>query len=200
MKKMINRIPNIITVSRIVVTFILLFLIEKSFSHNNGYFMWILGAFAMICFSDLIDGKIARKLDAASKFGAKLDVSADLLYIIISYIALINFNVLPLWFFIFVCLKFLEFVVTSKLIKQYSNSNSVFVFDKIGRIVSAAFLVIPPIACLFNCLGSYGLRILFNCILYIMLAGGIYSSYLRIRKCAAIRLKEVLKINHYDTN
>lgn len=188
MKGIIKLVPNSITVSRIIMTFIFLYFIIEQFIYGKWGYMPLILVFMAICISDLIDGKLARKMRVTSVLGAKLDVFADLLYIVISYVALINLKILPLWFLVFVFLKFTEFIITSKFIKRYNNSNNVFIFDKVGRIVSALFLVIPGIACFFKCLGIYNFKSLINCILYFMAVGGVYSSYLRIKTCVFINL------------
>lgn len=188
MKGIIKLLPNSITVSRIIMTFVFLYFITEQFIYGKWGYVPLMLAFIAICISDLIDGKLARKMRVTSVLGAKLDVFTDLLYIVVSYVALINFKVLPIWFLVFVCLKFTEFVITSKLIKQYSNSNNVFIFDKVGKIVSALFLVIPGVACFLKCASMYNFESLINCILYFMAVGGIYSSYLRIKTCISIKL------------
>lgn len=186
MKRIIKVLPNSITVSRIIMTFIFLYFIIEQFIYGKWGYVPLMLTFTAICMSDLIDGKLARKMRVTSIFGAKLDVFADLLYIVVSYAALINFGILPLWFLIFIFLKFTEFIITSDFIKRYNNSNNVFIFDKVGKVVSALFLVIPGIACFLKCSGIYNFQGLINCILYFMAAGGIYSSYLRIKTCLSI--------------
>lgn len=188
MKRIIKLLPNSITVSRIIMTFIFLYFIIEQFMYGKWGYVSLMLTFTAICISDLLDGKLARKMRATSVFGAKLDVFADLLYIVVSYVALINFKILPLWFLVFIFLKFTEFIITSNFIKRYNNSNNVFIFDKVGKIVSALFLVIPGVACFFKCAGIYNFDSLINCILYFMAVGGVYSSYLRIKTCVSINL------------
>lgn len=184
MKKIIKFIPNIITIIRIVMTFVFTYLLIEQFVFNEGEFKELTAAFTLICISDLADGKIARAMGTNSIFGAKLDVFADLLFIVLSYVVLINLKILPLWFFSFICFKFMEFVLTSKIIKfQSKSSNNPFVFDRIGKTVSAVFFVIPGIACIFKFAAIYNSAYLINLLLYITFAAGIYSSYSRIKSC-----------------
>jgi phosphatidylglycerophosphate synthase len=166
------------------MSFIFIYFIVEQFIYGQGTFINLIALFVAICFSDLLDGKIARKTGFVSTIGAKLDVFADLLYIILSYITLIILKILPLWFLGFVCLKFAEFVITSKFIKRHNKSSkNPFVFDKIGRIVSATFFIIPGIACIFKFFIPYNAGYLISCLLYTTFAAGIYSSYLRIKSC-----------------
>ncbi|MDF2802004.1 MAG: phosphatidylglycerophosphate synthase, partial [Anaerocolumna sp.] len=93
--------------------------------------------------------------------------------------------ILPPWFLGFILLKFIEFIITSKLTRRdsYVTSKNVFVFDKIGRIVSAMFFVVPGAACVFQILTPEIAKNLINTIIYMVLSGGILSSYLRIINC-----------------
>lgn len=184
MKNIIRFIPNSITITRIIMTFIFLYFIAEQFAYGRGNFINLMVMFLAICFSDLLDGKIARGTGSVSIIGAKLDVFADLLYIILSYTTLIILKMLSLWFLVFVCLKFLEFVITSKFIKSYNReSNKAFVFDKVGRLVSATFFIIPGIVCIYKCFAVYNSVYLINYLLYTIFAAEIYSSYLRIKSC-----------------
>ena len=184
MKIMIKYIPNVITITRIIMTFLFIYTIERQFIYGQNLNIYLTILFLAICLSDFVDGKIARKTNSTSIIGAKLDVFADLLYIILSYIALINIKILPLWFLGFVCFKFIEFIITSNFIKRNSNfSDKPFVFDKIGKIVSAIFLIIPGIVCIYKCLELNDIELILNCFLCIIFIAGLYSSYLRIKSC-----------------
>lgn len=184
MRNIIKFIPNSITGVRIFMSFIFTYIILGQPIDGKEKFVTIIAIFLAICLSDLLDGKIARKMEVTSTIGAKLDVAADLTYIILSYTALIILKALPMWFLGFVCLKFLEFVTTSMIIKKYNKlSNNPFVFDKVGRLVSAILFVIPGIVCTLNYLVPYNAGDLIKFLLSITLVGGIYSSYLRIKSC-----------------
>ncbi|MDR3593605.1 CDP-alcohol phosphatidyltransferase family protein [Clostridium sp.] len=185
--RFIKYIPNIISITRIVMCILFVYNIIGHFTYGQDKTINLVMLFLAICISDLLDGKIARKTNSVSSLGAKLDVFADLFYIIVSYVALVNMKILPLWFLGFICFKFSEFVITSKFIKNNNKPmDNPFVFDKIGRIVSATFLIIPGIVCIYKCLNTYNINLILNCILYIILVGGIYSSYCRIKSCFMI--------------
>lgn len=181
-----KHIPNLITITRIIMSFLFVYNIIEQFVYGQDNTISLSILFLGICFSDLFDGRIARKTNSVSKFGAKLDIFADLLYIIISYITLINIKLLPAWFFGFICFKFSEFIITSKFMKNNQTSDSPFVFDKIGRIVSATFLIIPGIVCIYKCFSYYNIELIFNTFIVLIFAGGLYSSYYRIKSCFLI--------------
>jgi len=184
MKSIIKFIPNLITSTRIIMSFLFVYAIIEQFTYHTDKNIMLIILFFAICISDLLDGRIARKTNSVSVIGAKLDVFADLLYIILSYVTLVNLKILPLWFLVFICFKFSEFVATSKFMKNYNKtSGNPFVFDKIGRAVAAIFFIIPGIACVYKCFGTNNFEIIFNCLLYVIFMAGIYSSYLRIKSC-----------------
>jgi len=184
MKNIIKYIPNLISITRIIMAVLFVDTILEQFKYGQDMTVKLIVLFLAICCSDLLDGKIARKTNSVSIVGAKLDVFADLFYIIISYVALIEIKLLPLWFLGFICFKFIEFIMTSKFMKHYNKSHEKpFVFDKIGRVVSATFLIIPGIVCIYKCFEPYTMELFINCMIFIIFLAGIYSSYLRIKSC-----------------
>lgn len=185
MKTLVKFIPNSITISRIGLSVIFVTYVVGQFEYGKNNFMNLIVAFSAICVTDFLDGRIARKICCTSVTGAKLDIIADLIFIVVSNIALISLRILPLWFLGFTFLKFLEFLITSNytIRHQYLRNQNVFVFDKIGRIVSAMFFVVPGIACIFQVVAPDIAEKSINLILYLILAGGILSSYIRVKSC-----------------
>lgn len=187
MRSIIKFVPNLITITRIIMSFLFVFTIVEEVVFRQGRSMSLFILFLAICASDLLDGRIARKTNSVSIIGAKLDVFADLLYIILSYVTLVTMKILPLWFLAFVCFKFSEFVITSKFMRNNNKaSNNPFVFDKVGRVVAAIFFIIPGIVCIYECFEYYNIGIILNSALFIIFLAGVYSSYLRIRSCIVV--------------
>lgn len=184
MKFIVKFVPNSITITRIIMSFLFVYTIVEQFIYGQERSVNLFILFLAICASDLLDGRIARKTNSVSVIGAKLDVSADLLYIILSYVMLVIIKILPLWFLGFICFKFSEFIITSKFMKNNNkSSDNPFVFDKIGRTVAAIFFIIPGIACIYKCFGSNNFELVLNCFLYAIFVAGVYSSYFRIKSC-----------------
>jgi CDP-diacylglycerol--glycerol-3-phosphate 3-phosphatidyltransferase len=184
MKSIVKFVPNSITITRIIMSFLFVYTIVEQFIYGQERSMNLFILFLSICASDLLDGRIARKTNSVSVIGAKLDVSADLLYIILSYVMLVIIKILPLWFLGFICFKFSEFVITSKFMNNNNkSSDNPFVFDKVGRAVAAIFFIIPGIACIYKCFGLNNFELVLNCFLYVIFFAGVYSSYLRIKSC-----------------
>lgn len=190
MKFIIKYVPNLITTSRIIMSIIFVYTIIGQVVFGKERDMILVITFTYICISDLLDGKIARKTNSVSVIGARFDIFADLLYVILSYVTLVDIKILPPWYLGFVCFKFTEFMLTSKYIKNNKFLDKPFVFDRVGRMVSATFLIIPGIVCIYKYIGSYNAAIIINCITYITFMAGVYSSYLRIKICVTTKLNE----------
>ena len=50
----------------------------------------------------MIDGTVARKTNTVSKFGERLDSSADMLFVLVCFIKLIPVLDIPLWLYIWI--------------------------------------------------------------------------------------------------
>lgn len=139
MTYLIKRIPNVLTLLRIVLTIALnIYIVVNPHSLLIAILVSIL-----IFLTDFFDGKIARAVNGMSNIGALLDVTADLFYIVISYSILYTLNIVPLWFLFIIIIKFIEFVVTSYFMEAISNRKSIFVFDFLGRLTAVIFYIIP---------------------------------------------------------
>jgi Phosphatidylglycerophosphate synthase len=136
---MIKRIPDLITLLRVVLTCLLNVYILNNFDRVS---IPIVISF-LIFLSDFIDGKIARIFANTSYFGAVFDIVADLFYIVASYGTLIYLKIAPFWFLTVILYKFIEFLITSFLLKRHSRVSSMFVFDFIGRFTTILFYIAP---------------------------------------------------------
>lgn len=84
-----KNIPNFISITRIIVSLMLLFVMPFSFIFYILYF---------ICgISDILDGFIARKCDASSKLGQVLDSVGDFIFICVLLYACLPVITFPLW-------------------------------------------------------------------------------------------------------
>lgn len=73
MKKIIfTNIPNLLSVSRIFLTFVVMYMI-----FNNVNIVGVVVVFSIAALTDLLDGKLARKFKWESEFGRKADMIAD---------------------------------------------------------------------------------------------------------------------------
>lgn len=87
-----SHIPNVLTVSRILFSLVLLFVRPMS-----GIFYLV---YLLCGISDMVDGAVARKTGNVSKTGAALDSAGDCVFIACALIALLpamEFSVWMLW-------------------------------------------------------------------------------------------------------
>ena len=89
---MIKHIANIVTGSRILGSLLLLF-----FPAFSVVFYVI---YLFCCFSDMIDGTIARKTNSTSRFGSQLDTMADLVFVVVTLFKLLPAINIPQWLWI----------------------------------------------------------------------------------------------------
>ena len=89
---MLNNIPNILTLLRIVAipVFVVIFYLPWSEAH-----FWATFIFCTAAITDWLDGYLARKLSQTSAFGAFLDPVADKLIVVMALIMLVERNPTP---------------------------------------------------------------------------------------------------------
>ena len=102
-----KRLPNVISVLRIAGSIGLLF------CDVAGWMFWAL--YALCGISDLVDGWLARNLQAESKTGAVLDSVADIVFVACCAIRLLPVLEIPVWLWIGAGI-----IVTIKIINQVS--------------------------------------------------------------------------------
>ena len=92
--KLTKHIANIITSCRILFSMGILCFPAFSPEFYTMYFL---------CgFSDMIDGTIARKTNAVTEFGSKLDTVADFVFVVVCSIKLLPMIHIPVWLWIWI--------------------------------------------------------------------------------------------------
>lgn len=87
-------IANIITGSRVAFNLPLLFIPLSS--------VWFYIFYLFCRLTDMIDGAIARKMVAVSKFGAILDTVADFLFMFVCSIKILPLMQIPIWLWVWI--------------------------------------------------------------------------------------------------
>ena len=114
-----------ITGLRIIVSFVLLLFDALSLPFYITY---------LLCgFSDMIDGTIARKTNAVSEFGSKLDTVADAVFMAVCAVKLLPMIYLPIWVWIWIAviaiIKFANIVMgffrRKKLVAYHTVLNKI---------------------------------------------------------------------------
>ena len=116
-------IANIITGSRITFSLPLLFIPLSS--------AWFYILYLFCGFTDMIDGAIARKTGAVSKFGARLDTVADFVFMFVCSIKILPLMHIPVWLWVWIIIVALikifnialVFIHKKKLISIHSVLN-----------------------------------------------------------------------------
>ena len=102
-------LPNKLTVARIImVPFFVVFLVNVTIPHH---FLIAGLIFALASFTDLLDGKIARKRNLVTNFGKFLDPLADKILVISALVWFVNLGLAALCFVLIIIAR--EFMVTS---------------------------------------------------------------------------------------
>lgn len=133
-------LPNLLTGLRVILTLVLVVVLARRVPGLAVAF-WLCLA---ILLTDYLDGRLARRLGACSAGGALADVAADGFYALAAAVSLGRLGLVPAWYVALVAGKLAEFATTSWL--QSSPGRPQLVFDPLGRLASALFMAIPPVA------------------------------------------------------
>ena len=133
-----KKIINSLTVSRIILG--LLFAYIVLFNLNR---LHLLIVFILCAISDFVDGKLAKKYNLESDFGAKLDVMSDFIFIIASTLSLVLIDLMPFWFLFAIAIKLLEFFMTS-------HFHEGLYYDRFGHGVALMFYILPIVGVFVN--------------------------------------------------
>lgn len=101
-------LPNKLTCLRMLMVPFFVAAMELSFS---GHYLWALILFAAASFTDLLDGKIARKRGLITDFGKFMDPLADKILVTSALICFVELWVTPAAIIIVIIAR--EFIVTS---------------------------------------------------------------------------------------
>ena len=129
-----KHIANIITGCRILGSGLLLLFPVLSVEF---YIIYI------ICgFTDMIDGTIARKTNSASKLGEKLDTMADLVFVIISLIKILQVINIPMWILIW-CMVIAVIKIGNIIFGYVSKKEFISLHTIINKITGLLLFVLP---------------------------------------------------------
>lgn len=128
-------IPNILTIFRIVLIPVFIFLFFSDFDNN---LTWALIVFAVAGITDILDGFIARKYNLVSDLGKVLDPLADKLMLMTVLICLASMKLVPLWLLILMMIK--EAVMVYGGIRLYFSKEQVIIpSNRYGKLATVSF-------------------------------------------------------------
>ncbi|NQT89805.1 MAG: CDP-diacylglycerol--glycerol-3-phosphate 3-phosphatidyltransferase [Candidatus Omnitrophica bacterium] len=100
-------LPNKLTISRIVMTFVFMFFLFTRWEYGK---MAALITFALASFTDYLDGWIAKKRGLISDFGKLMDPIADKILILAAFLAFVEMKLIPAWTVVIIIFR--EFIIT----------------------------------------------------------------------------------------
>jgi len=100
-----NNLPNYITSIRLILSIPLIIFLET----NNTLLVWMI----ILCggVTDYLDGYFARKFMLKTKIGAILDPLADKVFIIVPFIWLCKYEIIPFWSLSILLIR--EFIISA---------------------------------------------------------------------------------------
>jgi CDP-diacylglycerol---glycerol-3-phosphate 3-phosphatidyltransferase len=101
--------------------------------YNTGNVTLCLVLFGFTIAADLIDGDVARKLKATSKFGAYYDAATDFALIVGIYAFFATKGFYPIWLLQLIIASFVQFLATSRYAKK--------IYDPIGRYIGSELYI-----------------------------------------------------------
>ena len=105
-------VPNILTIFRIILVPIFIFIMNSGM--NNSYFISLI-IFVLASITDALDGRLARKYGAVSKFGLFMDPLADKILVLSAFLVFLKIDILSNivfpWMVVLIFLR--DFLVTS---------------------------------------------------------------------------------------
>jgi phosphatidylglycerophosphate synthase len=132
-----HSLPNLVTLVRIVLIPIVVTCLRHKWTAPALFL------FGVVCVSDLLDGYLARKLDAESRLGAYLDATADFVFILILISYFCVGGLVPVTLPILTVVMFGQFVATP--VEQQ------LVYDPIGKHFGALLFLSILALMLFPC-------------------------------------------------
>lgn len=159
-------LPNKLTVLRLILTPILVFLLLLRFSYTDSNvvlrsgFLSVLSSailylstvilFIFISLTDFFDGYIARRDNLVTNFGKLMDPIADKIFVFSILIVLVRYNLLSVWFVLILLSR--EFVVVAIRTLIVENGGEIVAASNVAKLKTATQML----AILFIILFSFG--------------------------------------------
>ena len=138
-------LPNKLTILRIIMIpfFVLFMLLDGGVSQTYRYIAAVI--FIVASFTDLLDGKIARKYNLVTNFGKFMDPLADKLLVCSGLICFVGLGQLPAWFVIIMISR--EFIISG--FRLVASDNGVVIaasywgkFKTVSQMIMSVLLIV----------------------------------------------------------
>ena len=129
-----KHLANIITGLRIIGSVVLLFFDVPSLPFYITY---------LLCgFSDMIDGTVARKTNAVSSFGSKLDTVADIVFMAACAVKVLPMIHLPVWLWIWIAV--IAIIKFANVVMGFVRRKELVDYHTVLNKLTGSFLFILP--------------------------------------------------------
>lgn len=138
-------LPNKLTILRIIMIpfFVLFMLLDGGVSQTYRNIAAVI--FIVASFTDLLDGKIARKYNLVTNFGKFMDPLADKLLVCSGLICFVGLGQLPAWFVIIIISR--EFIISG--FRLVASDNGVVIaasywgkFKTVSQMIMSVLLIV----------------------------------------------------------
>lgn len=129
------KLPNILTIFRILLIPVFIFLFFSDIDNNLLYAFFV---FAIAGVTDVLDGYIARKYDMITDLGKVLDPLADKLMLLCVLFCLTTMSLIPMWILILMIVK--EILMIYGAVRLYFSKTQVIIQSNYyGKLATVAF-------------------------------------------------------------
>ena len=189
MSKIKMNVPNILTMIRIFCTPLIVLMFLLPIPNGIGVFV-ALGIYIFGCFTDLIDGKIARKYNLITDFGKFMDQIADKFITTTAMILVLFSGVTYTWLAVLMLLVVvLRDILISGIRMVAANKNFVIAADIYGKVKSLFLDVANMVLMLYVGLRAVSNADFVGIVRYIGLAIMIVGVVLSIISCVNYTMK-----------
>lgn len=133
-----KHLPNIITLSRVPILFVIAVLVELSVRKLGHPVGWCATAafvfYVAAAISDWLDGWLARKLNIVSTFGKLMDALTDKILNTGMFIALLAFELLPRWSLYIVLVVLMRELLVTGLRLVAAGKGIILAAERSGKI------------------------------------------------------------------
>ena len=112
-------LPNILTISRIFLTFLFIFFLLSPRLFDKVLALLI---FSLASLTDYYDGKIARRRNLITNFGKIADPIADKILVLAPFLCFVQLKLIPAWMVILIVSR--EFIITGVRIFALSRGQT----------------------------------------------------------------------------
>jgi CDP-diacylglycerol--glycerol-3-phosphate 3-phosphatidyltransferase len=128
-------VPNILTISRIILAVVLVVLLEQNTA--TGYLLAAI-VFAFASLTDFYDGYLAKKAGLISDFGKIMDPIADKVLILSAFGVLAHIGMVPWWMFIVIAIREIG-VTASRLLAM--RHGRVLAAERAGKVKTVVQII-----------------------------------------------------------